>query len=90
MLDRDPWRQGSLEHSDHCSLHRGQEMTTNGNVNSDWWFVLLLLFIAPVEVVACVGKQTYLLASTGWVPPEDGDRIQSPKRRVLNERQDGT
>jgi hypothetical protein len=32
-----------------------------------------------------------LALSVGWnwiVPPEDGDRIQSPKRRVLNRRQD--
>jgi hypothetical protein len=30
----------------------------------------------------------YLLGPTEYVPPEDGDRIQFPKRRVLNKRQD--
>jgi hypothetical protein len=30
----------------------------------------------------------YLLGPTEVVPPEDGDRIQSSKRQVLNKRQD--
>jgi hypothetical protein len=29
-----------------------------------------------------------LLGPTAYVPPEDGERIQFPKRRVLNKRQD--
>jgi hypothetical protein len=29
-----------------------------------------------------------LVSVSGPVPPEGGDRIQSPKRRVLNKRQD--
>jgi hypothetical protein len=30
----------------------------------------------------------HLLRTTEWDPPEDGDRIQSSKRRVLNKKQD--
>jgi hypothetical protein len=30
----------------------------------------------------------YLLDPTEWIPPEDGDGIQSPKHRALNRRED--
>jgi hypothetical protein len=42
-------------------------------------------FIHPIGVVAGVQRQIlFLLVPPEYVPPEDGDRIQSPKRRVSN------
>jgi hypothetical protein len=40
------------------------------------------------HIVPTIVRDLISLDTTGWVTPEDGDRIQSPKRRVLNKGQD--
>jgi hypothetical protein len=47
----------------------------------------MLAFINPI-VVAGVWKQRLALGPTEYFRPEAGDRIQSPRRRCLNKRQD--
>jgi hypothetical protein len=65
------------------------EMWRRGNVNCQWWFVLCS-FVKPIDVLAGVRRQRLALfiRSTKYIPPEDGGRIQSPKRHVLIKRQD--
>jgi hypothetical protein len=39
-----------------------------------------------IGFVTGVRRQLYLLGPTEYTPPEDGKRVQSPKRHVLNKK----
>jgi hypothetical protein len=48
------------------------------NTTSKENLILVFGFINTIAVVTCVKRQyLYLLGPTEWVPPEEGDRIQS-------------
>jgi hypothetical protein len=50
---------------------------------------LFCFFCCPVQVAAlCRADYLYRLDPTEQVLPEDGDRIRSPKRYILKEKQD--
>jgi hypothetical protein len=66
---------------------------------SQFWILSIFLLRQDVDwilsqssggtysVGLCLRRQS-LFGLTEWVPPENGERLQSPKRRVLNKRQD--
>jgi hypothetical protein len=52
-----------------------------------WVFIILYHFLFLYYTPGMALKPTQLYA-TEYVPPSDGERIQSPKRRVSNKRRD--
>jgi hypothetical protein len=51
-------------------------------------FCLYYNILLAIFLVSGDRDQLYLLSPSEYVPPEDWYRIQFPKRRVLNKRQD--
>jgi hypothetical protein len=83
----------------HFGEKRGEMSDFTHNVSScllfktwrfgDWilspYQMNLLIWAQWIELVPL---SSHLFAQSEYVPPEDGDRIQSPKRHVLNKIED--
>jgi hypothetical protein len=76
---------GSIKRSSLSLDHHMCGDSRRGNVNSLWWLVLCCLY-KMIGVTGGVRRQRLVLSTalTWKSPPGDRDRVQSPKRRVLN------